>query len=328
MNPISRPRLFRDATNVAKGLATCIPGVLKLAPRKGTGGTDAAPYCYGVWLKHLTLLHSNGFKGVPECVAEIGPGDSLGVGIAALLSGARRYRALDVVPYANKERTLRILDELLVLFRARSKRPTKGWPDFDVHLGEGLFPKHILSDQRLSEALRDERVTAIRAAVSTPGKSADGIEVTYAVPWTDKSVVQANEVDLLLSHSVLEHVTDLQQTYLAMERWLRPGGWMTHQIDLTSHGLCEKWNGHRAYSDLVWKLIVGKRPFLINREPPSMHIMLMRQHGFDIVCEMALRMSGSIERSELAARWHTLSDSDLNTASMFVQACKSRGEKL
>jgi len=34
-------------------------------------------------------------------VAEIGPGDALGIGIAALLSGARRHFTLDIVPGAD-----------------------------------------------------------------------------------------------------------------------------------------------------------------------------------------------------------------------------------
>ena len=57
---------------------------------------------------------------------------------------------------------------------------------------------------------------------------------------------------------------------------------MSHQIDFTSHGVTEKWNGHRAYSDLLWKIIVGKRKYLINREPVSTHIGLMEKYDFDL----------------------------------------------
>jgi hypothetical protein len=81
-------------TPVIKGAATYIPGLDKVASKwrkRGTGGTDTAAYCYEVWLKHLTLLWANGMRTIPDTVAELGPGDSLGTGLAALLSGANHY---------------------------------------------------------------------------------------------------------------------------------------------------------------------------------------------------------------------------------------------
>src|SRR5689334_17334685 len=76
--------------------ATFIPGVSKLPPVKrvferrslGTKGTDQARYCYSVWLRHLSLAAANGLDTDPKSVAELGPGDSIGIGIAAVLTGA------------------------------------------------------------------------------------------------------------------------------------------------------------------------------------------------------------------------------------------------
>ena len=50
-------------------------------------------------MTHLNRLNTNGFAGVPKTVAELGPGDSIGVGLAALLSGAKSYVALDIHNY-------------------------------------------------------------------------------------------------------------------------------------------------------------------------------------------------------------------------------------
>jgi hypothetical protein len=306
---------------VAKGLATCVPGIQRAFPRRGTGGTDQAAYCYGLWLKHMTLLVAHGYRdGVPRRVAEIGPGDSLGVGIAALLTGSTEYHALDVVRYSTSERTLRVFDELVDLFQQRTQRPHKGWPDFDPHLDQRLFPGHVFDERSLEESLSTDRVAAVRAAVASPGTPADGILVTYAVPWTDGSVVRVGSVDVALSHSVLEHVADLPGTYLTLAQWLRPGGWMTHQIDFSSHGICEPWNGHRAYGDVLWKLIVGRRPFLINREPPSLHLDLMRENDFDIVASLMDVSTTGLDRKHLAPRWRAYRDEDLRTRSAFVQA--------
>jgi Methyltransferase domain len=311
-----------DAYLLAKGLATRVPGIYRIVPRKGTGGSDTAYYCYSAWMKHLTLLHAHGLPSVPARVAELGPGDSLGVGLAALLCGASRYWALDVVRYSDTERSLRILDELVALLRQRAAPLVKGWPEFDEHLDARQFPAGVLSESALDELLRDERVAAVRAAIAAPGKPANGIAVNYAVPWTDGSVIQSGEADLIFSHSVLEHVAELGPTYAAMARWLRPGGWMTHQIDFTAHGLCQPWNGHRSYGERMWAMIVGGRPFLINREPPSTHLNLMRREGFEIACAWTQLQPDGIERARLAPRWQDLSDEDLHTVSSFIQARK------
>ena len=79
-----------QASSILKGMLTFVPGITRVMPGigLGTGGTDSARYCYGVWLKYLTLLHENGMHAIPGTIAELGPGDSLGIGLAAMLSGA------------------------------------------------------------------------------------------------------------------------------------------------------------------------------------------------------------------------------------------------
>jgi hypothetical protein len=67
---------------IIKGAATYIPGLYKVASKcrkVGTGGTDAAVYCYEVWLKHLGRCSGPAAcVPFPDTVAELGPGDSLG----------------------------------------------------------------------------------------------------------------------------------------------------------------------------------------------------------------------------------------------------------
>jgi len=69
---------------------------------KGTG--SPARYYYSVYLRHLVIAAANGLSPDFRVVAEIGPGESLGVGMAALLSGVRRYCAFDVVKHAPTSR--------------------------------------------------------------------------------------------------------------------------------------------------------------------------------------------------------------------------------
>ena len=306
------------------GALTYLPGFEKLIAARGTGGTDSARYCYGVWLKHLVMLWEGGMRSMPRTLAELGPGDTLGVGLAAMLSGVDEYYALDVIEYAHRETNLRILDELLALFRQRAPRPHKGWPDYDAHLDGGLFPSHILSPAVLEAALAPARIERIRNALAGGNPpSAGDVTISYKVPWSNERVIEKNSVDLILSHAVLQSVTDLSGTYAALYKWLKPGGSMSHQIDYTSFRTAQSWNGHWAYSDAVWRRIVGRRSFLINREPHSEHVRLMLEHGFAITREMKdYGHIGGIDRSQLAARWAMLSDDDLSCRGAFVQARK------
>jgi hypothetical protein len=313
-------------TPVVKGAATYLPGLYKLVSKRrtaGTGGTDTATYCYGVWLKHLTLLWANGLRKIPDTIAELGPGDSLGIGLAALLSGVNHYYALDVVHYANTPRNLLILDQLVALLQRHAERPTKGWPDYDQYLDTNLFPSHILTQSVLERALAPDRIAAIRTAlVMNPSSDADLITVRYVVPWNEACVIRQATVDLILSHSVLEHVVNLEDTYRACALWLKPGGWMSHQIDFTSHLLAKDWNGHWTYPDWLWKIIVGKRPFAINRQPCSRHVQLLQASEFEIVCHLKQTGVNGIKRPQLAVGWIGLSEADFTCAGTFIQARK------
>ncbi len=307
---------------IARGLLTYFPALNDLVPQNGSvGHTDSAEYCFGVWVKHLTLLRANGMTSMPHSMAELGPGESMGVGLAALLSGVDRCFGLDVMAHSNTERNLRVLDGLIPLFRQRASRTDKGWPDVDAYLDQRLFPSHILSDEVLQRSLSPERLEAIRRAIVSPSL-ANEIRLEYKAPWSDPRVVEAESIDLILSQSVLEHVVDLPATYRALYQWLKPGGWMSHQIDLKSHNLTHRWNGYRACSEGMWKLATGRRPYIINREPASVHLRLMEQAGFKVVTVQRFLRQDGIRREELAPLWADISEEDLSCSGLYVIATK------
>ncbi len=307
---------------VAKGIATMVPGIYRLAAQRRQGGaTGSADYCYSVWLKHLTLLWQSGLRTMPSSVAELGPGDSLGVGLAALLSGASGFYALDVVAYSNAKKNLQVLDELVERFRNRAPQPIGGWPDFDPYLDSKRFPSHILTDDVLAKTLAPNRISAIREALRHPERDGE-IVVRYVAPWTDEDAVEKSSLNLIYSHAVLEHVADVPRAFSCCASWLREGGWMSHQVDLTCHDLTKAWNGHWQYPEWLWKIIVGGRLFLINRHSASAQIRMLEAAGFETVMQMRNCRHDGMSRSELSAPWKDMSNDEVTCSDLFVQARK------
>jgi SAM-dependent methyltransferase len=305
------------------GLLTFIPGVLEILPKFGTRGTNSAHYCYQVWIVHLTQLWENGMSTIPNTLAELGPGDSLGVGLAAMLCGVNNYYALDATPYAQSELNLQIFDELVDLFKSRSAEcPTTGEPDIQEYWRNHSFPSHILTDELLEVSLAEERVRSIRKSLENIGQQTGGIKIEYIVPGVNPQTIKQESVDAILSHAVLEHVLDFEETYQAMHSWLKPGGMMSHVIDFRSHNYTQKWNGHWAYSDSFWNIIMGNRPHLINRQPYSVHLNLIEQNHFKVVHNIPDYRTDGITRSNLAKKWHGISDDDLTCSGAFIQAVK------
>ena len=116
----------------------------------------------------------------------------------------------------------------------------------------------------------------------------DGVESAIAFDagnWSDPSICAADSLDLIFSHSVMEHVADPAATYTACHRWLKPGGVLSHKVDHSSHGITRAWNGHYFLSDALWSVIYGNRPCLLNRMRPRQYIAALREAGFELLPE-------------------------------------------
>ena len=310
---------------IITGLATRLPRLAEIQSSGKGGGTRSAPYCYGVWMKHLTLLCSGSGASIPKVVLELGPGYTLGTGMCALLSGADHYYALDAVPYAHLDTDLRLFDDLVSMFRVKAPHQPNGWPNIDPLLDTNRFPSHILTDDLLANSLAEERLEQIRAGFRYPNTDQGRIRVNYIAPWKDALAITANTVDHVFSHTVLQHVAHLEKTYASMARWLRVDGTMTHQLDFSCMHLSRKWNGHWACPEWLWGIIAGNRPYFINREPLSTHISLMRRYALYITCIIRMERNDGIRRDQLAKRWKTISNINLQCSGAFVQAKKASG---
>jgi hypothetical protein len=310
---------FLKLKAVLSGLSTHLPAL----DRKGaTGGTDSARYCYSVWLRHLILGQHAESRRIPRVVAELGPGDSIGIGMAALLSGAEKYFALDLVRYSELTKNLAIFDELVSMYADKSPIPDDSefpllYPKLDCY----DFPDYLIGGDALRKSLNPARVAAIRSSIRIT--DADDSMISYKAPWNSPDVIEGGTVDLIFSQAVLEHVDDLSGVYAAMRKWIRADGVMTHQIDFKCHGKANNWNGHWTYSDLMWKIIVGRRSYLLNREPHSTHVNLIERSGFSILDDRVFRSTSELKRQQLDPRFRALSDDDLTTSGAFIVAAAS-----
>lgn len=303
-----------------KGILTYIPFVSKLTQRK-TGGTISARYCYSIWLRHIVMAKKNGLNPFPKVIAELGPGDSIGIGLAALIGGSERYYAFDVVETINANRNLKIFEELVELFKNKSQIPDENeFPSAKPQLEIYNFPDEIYTEDMLRNLLSVSRLNKIRYSIINI--NAEDSVIHYKVPWGDKNILQKNSIDMIYSQAVLEHVNDLDYTYKAMQDWLKNTGFISHQIDFKSHGLTTEWNGHWKYSDLMWKIIRGKRVHFLNRVPHSIHLEILNKLKFKIICDEKYMLESKLKKNQLSDKYRSISDDDLVTSGAFIQAIK------
>lgn len=297
---------------IIEGMLTLLPGGIHLVPHE-TRGSNSARYCYAVWMRHLRYIHKHCRKPLKGWVVELGPSDSLGTGMAALLSGSSRYFAVDVSRHANSQRNMKVLEELVSLFTDRSPIPdNREFPELKPHIDDFRFPEDILDNAWMEKNLDARRVQAIADCLSDTGKDASPIR--YINPLSASTSIVPGSVDLVFSQAVLEHVEDLSSLYRICRTWLKPHGLMSHQIDFRSHGTSREWNGHWAYPQKLWRLIRGNRTYLLNREPCSTHLRLLSENGFQMVIEERARLSSRLRQGQLAAPFRTLSEMDLTTS--------------
>ena len=287
--------------------------ILRLALRNHTHSvrkSDLPNYHYGVWLRHISEAHDQGLPCGPATVCEMGPGETVGAGLAALISGVDRYIAVDGTWAWDTAKNVAMFDSLLALFRRREPRASSG-----------EFPSRVLTDDRMERALDPTRLRRIRDSIARVNR--DDSCIRYIVQKNDDPMHELDgSLHMVFSHAVMEHVGELSLAYERISRWLAPGGFMSHVIDFRCHLAARDWNGHWAYSDLVWKLIYLRTEPLINRAPCSEHIRLMRLHGFELVTERRRQDGSGITRPMLAPRYRGMSADDLATRGVFIQATK------
>ncbi|WP_033960045.1 class I SAM-dependent methyltransferase [Psychroserpens jangbogonensis] len=288
----------------------------KYLRKSDTAGSNSL-YCYGIWMKHLkywSLLNNK----TPEVVVEIGPGNSLGVGLAALISGSETLYALERTQFWNTETNIRVFDELVALFKTEKKTKKiniESVRTVDEELG---FPSDILTKVYLSQCLNTERLKKIRKELSDPSNP-NNAHIHSVIPWESIDAIEDNKVDYIFSHTVLQHIDDLPNTYKAMNKWLKNGGCISHKIDFKSMNTTKLWNQHWTLNDAEWQIVTGGTN-LINREPLSSHLKFLEINGFEIIQEIKDSSDNELSAEDLSDKFKQLNISDLTTSGYYYYA--------
>jgi len=298
------------------------------ASGKGASGRPTAPYCYSVWMRHLSIITKSVPSFRPRVVVELGAGESLGVGCAALLSGADQYIGLDLAPRADARHDAQILDELVPMFAHHAPIPDERiFPNLLPKLPAYNFPNRLFADDGPRHIRIDtDRVQKIRAALlDRQDVLYDNVPVGYAVPWGMRTL-DRQSVDLVLSQASLQEMahesdrSELAGAFASMSRWLRKGGIMSHQIDF-SFPLGAEWNHHWHYPDGAWRVLRGNRQAFENRVPLSVYLQLCEEYDFQVVSVKRVEQPG-LPREKVAPRFRDLPEADFSTSSAHIVAVR------
>ena len=253
---------FKIIKSLIKGILTFIPGfspILRLRKIKSEHSCSDAFFCYNLWLRIMVNLHEKGFGEHLSRVGEIGNGRSFGVGLCALLSGSKEYFAFEIDNTFDPELNIKLLDELLVLFRMRT--PISEQPRINIGVNSLEYPDQIIKPKYLDSYFVEE----IRKDIlHRPG------EILHLVSdWQNHSSLG---LDLIFSRAVMEHVADPSAVYQSAVFHLVEEGIMIHDIELHSHGVTTIPDRHYDIPDCFWRIIFGKREYFLNRWNLSDHI--------------------------------------------------------
>ena len=298
------------------------------ASEKGASGRPTAPYCYSVWMRHLSIITKSVPSFRPRVVVELGPGESLGVGCAALLSGAEQYIGLDLAPRADARHDAQILDELVPMFAHHAPIPDERiFPTLLPKLPAYNFPNRLFADDGPRHIRIDtDRVQKIRAALlDRQDLLYDNVPVGYVVPWNPRTL-DRQSVDLVISQASLQDLShdpdrsELAGAFAAMSRWLRKGGIMSHQVDF-SFPLGAEWNHHWHYPEAAWRMLRGNRQAFENRVPLSVYLELCDEYDFQVVSVKRVEQPG-LPREKAAPRFRDLPEADFTTSSAHIVAVR------
>jgi SAM-dependent methyltransferase len=297
-------RPFYTLGQMARNLLCHASLVQQLKFRLSQSGrlTDVG-YTLSVFQRHFPRLESLGFTIEGAYIAEMGPGDAMSMELLLYVLGASGVCGLDVVAVTDANTWHPAWEELTRWAEEQVTDSEKAALERRVELAKQmvleLSPEHCLEAENLS--------------------GLHYLLVSRSKPWP----LPDGSMDLIFSQAVMEHVAPLEASYIEQARVLKPGGYISHRIDLKDHLNSRDWRDHLTYSELQWSLMTSHRPGFTNRARASQHLAALERAGLEILhVERQMNDAPPLRRSLLAAAFRDLDDEDLNTCSLDVVARK------
>ena len=236
----------------------------------------------------------------------------------ALLLGSERYYAFDVVRFANVKKNLQIFNQLINLLRKRERVPDhKEFPKVNPFLNSYDFPHEIYSNDFLDFCLNKERIKKIEYSILNQNDK-DSLIYYYNDKDIFNNKLERDTIDLIFSQATMEHVDDISFHYESMQKLLKKEGLISHSIDFRCHGYASNWDKHWEYSDLYWKLLRGKRPYLINRMPLSKHLNLIKANNFKILENQIIKLNSNIVDKNKYKKLKDFKDYDFTASVSYI----------
>jgi hypothetical protein len=230
-----------------------------------------AEFCYSLWLHILVFLNEHGKIISLDNIGEIGNGGSFGVGICAILTGTKKYYALEIEKRFDIEQNLNLLNDLVVLFE--KKTPIKSFPQLNIKINSTKYPVDIINpcflDKKIVESLRSDIKTGF----------INSEKLFFINNWTKKDSLNLN---FIFSRAVLEHVRNPFVVHNAAFYHLKNNCFVIHDIEFHSHGITENPSRYLYIPKIWWKIIFGKREYYINRWTLDLHSSTIKNLNFEI----------------------------------------------
>lgn len=161
-----------------------------------------------------------------KTILEYGPGDLPGVALLLIAKGAQKVYCVDRFPLVStSEKNLNVIEAL-----ANSLNEEEKLRLYNCLVGFGTS-RLTFNPNSIEYLIRPDGLSCMK-----------------------------NEIDLVISRAVLEHVNDLEATFQDMSHAMRPTSIAIHQVDLRSHGL------HRSnpldfllYSPRLWNIMYSHK---------------------------------------------------------------------
>jgi len=255
-------------------------------------------------------------------VLEIGPGETIGVALWFSGAGAAHVTTVDkFVPYLKSEFHRALYRSLLSQSDDSARR----------NIADAID----LTDLRLNPRRISYEYESIEHAAAE---------------------LAPESVDVIVSNAVLEEIYDLDTTFAALDRVLKPGGRQVHVIDLRDYGMFSKFGFHPleflTVSDHIYPYMVGSSgqpnrrlidyyrhalgalgydttiyvTWVLGQSQPLREFRTKLQYGVDY-SDDTLTLLRSI-RPRLLPRYRQLSDDDLLVESILVVANKPLNQRL